>query len=229
MKVLWVAIMPFCSPNFIAQESVNRSNNRSTKESLQLRQEMAHISEEQAAPEKENSSSYSPVSSAHSDLNPPSPTAYVQESPTYATQNATPWLTPIGEAGYAISCVQLQSSPAQAAIGAAARYSLPGNWKIRIRYEDFDDGSALFSGTNQALKEFTFVTDRQVALCFLVREEYRRDFSNYLFFLTDTPDALSHSQTTATLGLMSSWGSKQVVGKQFAWGQTCSTLQHSSH
>jgi len=218
MKVLWVAVMPFGSPNSIARESVDRSNDRSTKGILQLRQELAHTSEELGALEKESSLSFSPVSSAHSDPNSPSPTAYVQESHTYATWNATPRLKPIGEAGYAISRVQLQSSPAHAAIGAAARYSLPGNWNIRMRYEDFDGRSALFSSTNRALKKFTLITNRLVAPGSLVRAEYRRDFSNHPFFLTDTPDLLSHSQTTAALGLMSWWGSKQVVGKQFAWG-----------
>lgn len=229
MKVLWVAVIRFCSPTSIAQESVDKSNDRRTKEILQLRQELARISQRLAALEKESYSSHSLVSSAHSDPNPPFPTAYVQESPRYVTQNATPRLTPIGEAGYAISRVRLQSSPAHAAIGAAARYSLSGNWNIRMRSEGFDARSAFFSGTNQALKEFTFVSDRQAAPGFLVRAEYWRDFTNPLFFLADTPDVLSHSQMTATLGLMSWWGSKQVVGKQFVWGVTCSTLQHSSH
>jgi hypothetical protein len=87
-----------------------------------------------------------------------------------------------------------------------------------MRYEDFDGRSALFSSTNRALKKFTLITNRLVAPGFLVRAEYRRDFSNHPFFLVDTPDVLSHSQTTAALGLMSWWGSKQVVGKQFAWG-----------
>ena len=44
---------------------------------------------------------------------------------------------------------------------------------------------------------------------FLARAEYRRDFSNQRFFLTDTSAALSHAQTTATLGLVYWWGTKQ--------------------
>jgi hypothetical protein len=42
-----------------------------------------------------------------------------------------------------------------------------------------------------------------------MRAEYRRDFSNQRFFLTDTPAMLSHSQTTAEVGLIYWWGTNK--------------------
>jgi hypothetical protein len=44
---------------------------------------------------------------------------------------------------------------------------------------------------------------------FEVREEWRRDWSNQPFFLTDRLGVLSKHQTTATLGLIWWFGPKQ--------------------
>ena len=90
-----------------------------------------------------------------------------------------------------------------------ARYSLPRNWNLGTRAEYFDDRGGLFSGKTQALKEVTLIADHTFVPGFLARAEYRRDFSNQLFFLTDTPAVLVHAQTTATLGLVYWWGTKQ--------------------
>jgi hypothetical protein len=42
-----------------------------------------------------------------------------------------------------------------------------------------------------------------------MRYEWRRDFSNQAFFLTNTPGIVSEDQNTATLGLVWWWGRKQ--------------------
>lgn len=129
---------------------------------------------------------------------------------TYATWNATQKLTLVGEADYVLNRVESSSQPARVAIGAFyAKYALPKNWNIGGRFEYFDDRGGLFSGKTQALKEFTFIADHPLAPGFLARAEYRRDFSNQLFFLSDTPGSLKHAQTTATLGLVYWWGTKQ--------------------
>jgi hypothetical protein len=60
----------------------------------------------------------------------------------------------------------------------------------------------LFSGVTQALKETTLTADYLLANGFLVRGEWRRDFSNRPFFLTDRPNVLKKEQNTATLGLI---------------------------
>jgi len=129
---------------------------------------------------------------------------------TYATWNATPHLTLVGEADYVINRVQQQSAPTHVSGGSAyLRYALPRNWAIASRVEYLSDRGGLFSGTTQALKETTFTLEHQIEPGLLTRVEYRRDFSNRQFFLTDRSDVLSNAQSTATLGLVYWWGTKQ--------------------
>jgi len=58
------------------------------------------------------------------------------------------------------------------------------------------DRGGLFSGVSQALG-------------FLMRYEWRRDFSNQPSFLSDVQGVLKKQQTTATLGMVWWWGRKQ--------------------
>ena len=129
---------------------------------------------------------------------------------TYATWQATPRLAVIGEADYVLNRTVAEQQPGRVAIGGlTARYALPRSWNVGGRAEYFDDRGGLFSGTTQALKEATLVLDHTFAPGFLARAEYRRDWSNQRFFLSDTAGALKHAQTTATLGLVYWWGMKQ--------------------
>ncbi len=129
---------------------------------------------------------------------------------TYATWTPTSKLTLIGEADYVLNRTLPEEQPPRVVIGDfTARYALPRNWNVGARTEYFDDRGGLFSGTTQALKEATAVLDHTFAPGFLARAEYRRDWSNQLFFLSDTVGAPKHAQTTATLGLIYWWGTKQ--------------------
>ncbi len=129
---------------------------------------------------------------------------------TYATWTPNAKLTLVGEADYVINRNEQQSAPAHVTAGAAyARYALPHNWAAAARAEYLSDRGGLFSGRTQALKETTFTLDHNFEPGFLTRFEYRRDFSNQRFFLTDQPNVLSNAQSTATLGLIYSWGMKQ--------------------
>jgi hypothetical protein len=129
---------------------------------------------------------------------------------TYVTWNATPKLTLIGEADYVINRNVQHSAPTHVSAGAIyARYALPRKWAMAARGEYLSDRGGLFSGTTQALKETTFTLERQLEPGFLARAEYRRDFSNQRFFLSDQPGVLSGSQSTATIGLIYWWGTKQ--------------------
>jgi hypothetical protein len=67
----------------------------------------------------------------------------------------------------------------------------------------------LFSGITQALKENTVTFDYNMANGFLMRYEWRRDFSNQPSFLTDEQGGLSKNQNTATVGLLWWWGRKE--------------------
>ena len=129
---------------------------------------------------------------------------------TYATWQATPRLTVVGESDFVVNRNLPHDQPGRVALGyLAGKYALPRNWNIGARTEYFDDRSGLFSGRSQVLKEATLSLDHTFAPGFLARAEYRRDWSNQRFFLSDTPGALLHAQTTATLGLVYWWGTKQ--------------------
>ena len=133
---------------------------------------------------------------------------------TYATWTATPRLTLIGEADYVLNRTVSEQQPQRVVIGGVtAKYALPRNWNVGARAEYLDDRGGLFSGGTQALKEGTAILDHTFttgpAGGFLARAEYRRDWSNRDFFLTDTAGVLKPAQSTATLGLVYWWGTKQ--------------------
>ena len=71
------------------------------------------------------------------------------------------------------------------------------------------DHGGLFSGITQALKEHTLTATYQPADGVQMRLEYRRDFSNRAFFLTDVPGFLKKEQDTATLGMIWWFGGKR--------------------
>jgi hypothetical protein len=77
------------------------------------------------------------------------------------------------------------------------------------RAEYLSDRGGLFSGLNQALKETTLTYDFNLADGFLMRYEWRRDFSNQPSFLTSTQGVLSNQQNTATVGLIWWFGRKE--------------------
>ncbi len=129
---------------------------------------------------------------------------------SYATWTATPKLTLVGEADLVIDRTYAESPEQHTAAGALyAKYTLPHSSYVAGRFEYLDDRSGLFSSTSQALKETTLTFNRQVAPGFLLFLEYRRDWSNQRFFLTDTAGALTPAQPTATVGLAYWWGMKQ--------------------
>ncbi len=132
---------------------------------------------------------------------------------TYASWNVTDKLTLVGEADYVVNRVQDNSAPSHISGGVAyARYQFVPKFALTGRVEYLSDRGGLFSGVTQALKETTLTADFKVADGFLVRGEWRRDFSNQPFFLTDTPGLLKKDQNTATVGLI--WW---VGRKEGAW------------
>jgi hypothetical protein len=129
---------------------------------------------------------------------------------SYATWNATAKLTLVAEGDYVINRVLKNSPPARVYGGALyARYQLAPKFALAGRAEYLSDQNGLFSGTDQILKETTITADYKLADGFLARGEWRRDFSNKPFFLTDTPGLLKKEQNTATLGLIWWFGRKQ--------------------
>jgi len=146
-----------------------------------------------------------PVSNIH-----PVPDGREHIFDSYLTWNATPRLTFVAEADYVINRV-FSSSASQHVAGSAAyaRYQVTPRNAMAARGEYLSDRGGLFSGVTQALKETTLTYEYKFTEGFLARAEWRRDFSNHPFFLTESPNALKKEQNTATLGLIWWFGQKQ--------------------
>jgi hypothetical protein len=143
----------------------------------------------------------------------PAPDGQLHILDSYVTWNANAKLTLAAEADYAVSRLFSMSAPLHVTAGAAyARYQLTPRFALAARAEYLSDRGGLFSGLTQALKETTFTTEYKFAEGFLMRQEWRRDFSNRPFFLTETPGVLKKEQNTATVGLIWWFG-----GKKGAW------------
>ena len=95
------------------------------------------------------------------------------------------------------------SSPYQRVTGGAlyTRYQLTPVFALSARGEYLADVAGLFSGTRQYLKEGTFTAQYKVADGFIVYGEWRRDFSNVPYFLTEALFVLASHQDTLGLGL----------------------------
>jgi hypothetical protein len=138
---------------------------------------------------------------------------------SYVTWNATPKLALSVEGDYVISREWASAAPGESSApshvdgGAAyARYQWTPKMALAGRTEYLSDRGGLFSGTTQALKEFTGTYEYKFGEGLLSRVEYRRDWTNVPFFLTNKPGVLAGSQPTLTVGMV--WW---VGGKQGAW------------
>lgn len=144
-------------------------------------------------------------------VNPPAGKLHIFD--TYVSWQTTPKLTLALEVDDDIERLFTYSAPSHTDGGAAyLRYQLTPKVALAGRAEYLSDRGGLFSGVTQALKETTFTTDYKFADGFLARGEWRRDFSNQPYFLTDILGVLKKEQNTATLGLV--WW---IGGKQGSW------------
>lgn len=92
-------------------------------------------------------------------------------------------------------------------LGAYARYQLSTPAAIALRYERLDD-EGLFGGIDQVLQEATATLEYKFADGFLLRGEFRRDWSNERFFTAARPDDLRNHQNTALIGMVWWFGNK---------------------
>jgi hypothetical protein len=146
----------------------------------------------------------------------PAPNGLTHIFDTYATWQATPKLVLEIEGDYFIQRLWRNAAPGRSSApmhvdGGAAylQYQLSPKFAIATRAEYMSDRYGLFSGLSQALKENTVTLDYKVADGFLMRYEWRRDYSNQPTFLTSVQGVLSKDQNTATLGLIWFWGRKE--------------------
>jgi len=146
----------------------------------------------------------------------PAPDGRTHIFDSYVTWQAAPKLTLALEGDYFIqrlwrnAAFGMSSAPAHVDGGAAyLRYQLTPTLAIGTRGEYMSDRGGLFSGVTQALKENTVTLDYLLANGFLMRYEWRRDYSNRPSFLSDVQGVLSKQQNTATVGLIWWWGQKE--------------------
>ncbi len=129
---------------------------------------------------------------------------------SYAAWNATDKLTLAADGSYVVNRIERTGAPARVTGGAAyARYQFTPKFALAGRGEYLSDRGGLFSGVTQALKETTLTAEYKFAEGFLIRGEWRRDFSNRPFFLTNVPGQIKKEQNTATLGMIWWFGKKQ--------------------
>jgi Putative beta-barrel porin-2, OmpL-like. bbp2 len=135
---------------------------------------------------------------------------------SYVNWQATSKLTVALEGDYFLQRLWKNAAPGESSApshtdGGAAyvQYQFLPKMAVATRAEYVADPNGLFSGVGEYLKEVTLTYSYFVANGFLLRTEYRRDFSNRPIFITDSPNVLSEHQTTATLGLTWWWGRKE--------------------
>jgi hypothetical protein len=146
----------------------------------------------------------------------PAPNGKTHILDSYATWQATPKLTLAIEGDDFIQRLWANAAPGESSApshtdGGAAyiRYQLTPKLALGTRGEYMSDRGGLFSGISQALKENTVTFDYNVAPGFLMRYEWRRDYSNQPFFLTDVQGDRTKDQDTATVGIVWWWGRKE--------------------
>lgn len=149
----------------------------------------------------------------------PAPNGKLHIFDSYVSWQAAPKVTLALEGDYVIqrewqnSAPGHSSAPSHAIGGAAyARYQFTPKISVGGRAEYLSDRGGLFSGITQALKETTATFDYKFAEGFLMRYEWRRDFSNQPSFFTSLDGVLSKEQQTATVGVI--WW---VGRKEGAW------------
>jgi hypothetical protein len=148
----------------------------------------------------------------------PAPDGRLHIFDSYVSWQTAPKLTLALEGDYVIQREWRTSAPGHAStpshtIGGAAyaRYQFTPKIAVGARAEYLSDRGGLFTGITQALKETTATFDYQLAEGFLMRSEWRRDFSNQPSFFTDRDGVLSKQQQTATVGVIWWVGRKEGV------------------
>src|SRR5580658_2178827 len=146
----------------------------------------------------------------------PAPNGLLHIFDSYVSWQTTPKLSLAVEGDYVIERLWRNSAPGESSApshvdGGAAylKYQLSPRFALGGRAEYMSDRGGLFRGLTQALKETTATFDYNVTDGFLMRYEWRRDFSNQPSSLTSTQGVLSKQQNTATLGLVWWWGRKE--------------------
>ena len=148
----------------------------------------------------------------------PAPDGRLHIVDSYVSWQTTTKLTFALEGDYVIERLWRHAAPGRSSAptevwgGATyAHYQWTPRVAVGVRAEYLSDRQGMFSGVSQSLKETTATLDYKIAEGFVMRYEWRRDFSNQPYFQTDTFLGRSPQQNTATLGLVWWFGRKEGV------------------
>jgi len=146
----------------------------------------------------------------------PAPNGKIHIFDSYATWQATPKFNFSIEGDYVIQRLWANAAPGESSAPshadggvAYAQYQLNPKVALAARTEYLSDRGGLFRNQTQALKEVTGTYKYNFADGFDAFLEYRRDWSNQLYFITSNPNSPSSHQDTALLGVVWWYGGKQ--------------------
>lgn len=146
----------------------------------------------------------------------PAPNGKTEIFDSYATWQVTPKLTLAAEGDYYITREWANAAPGESSAPSHLdggvgylQYQLNPRTALAARSEYLSDSDGLFSNAAQDLKEVTGTYKYTIGDGFDAFLEYRRDWSNRLYFITSNPSAPSGHQDTAALGLVWWYGGKQ--------------------
>jgi hypothetical protein len=94
-------------------------------------------------------------------------------------------------------------------VAAYLHYAPTEKLAFTPRYEWFGDYNGFATGTAQRVKEFTMTGEYKVRPTLIMRLEYRRDWSDHLFFPKSDPVILARSQSTVLAGLIWTFGTRE--------------------
>jgi hypothetical protein len=136
------------------------------------------------------------------------PDGYFRVFDTQLAFNPTSAVSLGVDANYTTNQVE-KSDPTTALQGTGlyARYQVRPAVAAAVRYERLDD-EGLFGGIDQVLQEATATLEYKFADGFLMRGEFRRDWSNELFFTTSDASVKSAHQNTVLVGMVWWFGNK---------------------
>jgi len=140
---------------------------------------------------------------------PGGPDGFFRVFDTYVTVTPTVALTLGADVNYTTSEVRSEDAALSLqGTGVYARFQLTPRAAVGARYERLDD-EGLFGGVDQVLREATVTVEHKLADGFLVRAEFRRDWSNERFFpgRAGASDLRQH-QNTALIGAVWVIGNK---------------------
>jgi hypothetical protein len=139
---------------------------------------------------------------------PEGPDGFFRVFDTYVAYTATPKLSFGADVNYVTNEVnKADEALSLQGTGLYARYQATAPNALSLRYERLDD-EGLFGGIDQVLHEVTATAEYTFADGFLLRGEFRRDWSNERFFTGPEPGDPREGQTTFLVGLVWWFGNK---------------------